>query len=286
MSKKLQVLLFGIFSTILVLAGVFYWLSEKETNQVDKGEDNLSFDGAREGEPVLQLAIFADIHSDWEGLQKAVLKVNNNKSVDFVLVLGDLTDLGSIDNLNISKNILDGLNINYYVVPGNHDLWYSRRDGNLHDYNFVQVFGVQPACFSEKGFNFVLLDSSDEQKKIESSHWLEIQNCLNKKEPVLFFGHIPLYHPANERVMGQCSLEVGKQAEILRDKLCSQKAKLAVAAHLHSFSKYNYACDNGYKLPMVVSPALTQERNFQSPRFLYLDVFGGGGFEEREEIVD
>jgi len=128
----------------------FIGFRKKKQAGLIRGKIIYLFAGAREGEPVLQLAIFADIHSDWEGLQKAVLKVNNNKSVDFVLVLGDLTDLGSIDNLNISKNILDGLNVNYYVVPGNHDLWYSRRDGNLHDYNFVQVFGDQPACFLRK----------------------------------------------------------------------------------------------------------------------------------------
>lgn len=284
MPKKFRVLILGLLSVFFVLAGGFYWLQEKEASQT-KDYDDLSSSGLRKGELVLQLAIFADIHSDWERLQKAVEKVNNSKSVDFVLVLGDLTKVGSIADLNRSKDILDDLNINYYVVPGNHDVWYSKRDGNPHDYNFVQVFEDQPACFSENGFNFVFLDNSDEQEEIGSNHWLEIQNCLNKKEPVLFFGHIPLHHPANERVMGQYSSEAGVQAEILRDKLCNQKAKLSVAAHLHSFAKYDYACDNGYKLPMIASPALTQERNFQSPRFLYLDVFEDNKTEEKEEQV-
>ena len=281
MSKKIRVLILSLLSVCFVLAGGFYWFAGKETSQTNN-YDNLSFGEAKEGELVLQLAIFADIHSDWESLRKAVLKVNNNKGVDFVLVLGDLTDLGSLENLYRSKEILDDLNVSYYAVSGNHDVWYSKRDGNPHDYNFVQVFGDQPACFSENGFNFVLLDNSDEQKEVEPSHWLKIQNCLNKKEPILFFSHIPLNHPANERVMGQFLPDLSEQAEILRDKLCGQKAKLAVGAHFHSFSKYNYACDNGYKLPMIVSPALTIKRNFQSPRFLYLDVSGNGEVKEKE----
>lgn len=267
----------------LLVGGSFLFFRDFEADKSTAGTSLLPSDSLKQ--PVLQLAIFADIHSDWERLQKAVEKVNNNKSVDLVLVLGDLTDLGSLENLNKSKAILDSLNVNYYVIPGNHDLWYSRRDGNPHDYNFVQVFEDQPACFSENGFNLVLLDNSDEQKGVESSHWLKIQNCLNKKEPVLFFSHIPLHHPANERVMGQYSSEAVRQGEILRDKLCGQKAKLAVGAHFHSFSKYNYACDNGYKLPMIVSPALTISRNFQSPRFLYLDVDESGEVEEKEAEI-
>lgn len=280
--KTPPLLILGFLLTLLVVIGIFYWFIEKETSQT-KSYDNLSFAGREEAEPVLRLAIFADIHSDWERLQKAVEKVNNNKKIDFVLVLGDLTDLGSLENLNKSKAILDSLDVSYYVIPGNHDVWHSRRDGNPHDYNFVQVFGDQPACFFENGFNLVLIDNSDEQKEVEIGHWLEIQNCLKKEEPVLFFGHIPLHHPANERVMGQYSPQAARQAEALKDKLCRQKAKLAVAGHLHSFAKYNYVCGNGYKLPMIVSPALTILRNFQSPRFLYLDIGGDGGFEEREE---
>ena len=232
--------------------------------------------------PVLRLAVFADIHSDWEKLQKAVKKVNNDNDVDVVLVLGDLTNLGSLDDLNKSKEILDGLSASYYVMPGNHDVWYSRRAGQAADYNFEQVFGRQAACFSAKGFNLVLLDNSDEQRTIEQNHWRDIQTCLEKSEPILFFMHEPLYHPASERLMGQYLPELADQADILTGKLCDKRAKLAAAAHLHSFSRYNYVCDNDYKLPMIVSPALTRERNFQTPRFLYLDVFEDGGFEERE----
>jgi predicted phosphodiesterase len=241
---------------------------------------------------LLKIALLADSHNSWENLEQAVKQVNQ-EDFDLVIFLGDLTSLGSPEDFKKGKGILDNLKTPYYIIPGNHDVWWSRKNAKPHDYYFDEVFKDSPyrskdcpcTCFQEKNLNFILIDNANEQQGIGKSDWQNLESCLQKDLPALVFLHEPIYHPANERVMGQYAAPVATQAARLRQLFCDQKIKLVVAGHLHSFSKYFYDCDNGYQLPMIISGALTNERNFQTPRFLQLTIFDNGKFEEKEILL-
>lgn len=234
----------------------------------------------------LKLALLTDVHNSWDNLKKSVAIINK-EDYDAVVFLGDLTSLGEEDNLNMGKKIFNTLKIPYYFIPGNHDVWSARRFGLAADAYWQAVFPPEtaPACRSVNNFNLVFINNSDEQNGLSRENLFSLDTCLESTQSALIFTHEPLYHPVNERVMGQYSASVATQSAQLKDLLCQKKVKLVVAGHLHNFAKYFYACPDGYKLPMFVAGAISNERNFQPPRFLQIRFFEDDSFEEKEIVL-
>jgi predicted phosphodiesterase len=236
--------------------------------------------------PSLKIAFLSDVHRSWQNLEKAVNLINQD-NFSLVIFLGDLTNVGEPEELLTGKKILDQIITPFYFLPGNHDVWYSRHLGLAPDTSWQEVFKKEflPACLTLKGFNFIFINNADEKEGLTASAWQEILDCLKIEQPTLVLSHEPLFHPLSDRLMGQHSQQVAQQAAQLRDWLCRKRVRLAVAAHLHSFSKYYYDCPDGYQVPMLVSGALAAERNFQSPRFLEVTLFEDGSFEEKERLI-
>ncbi|RJS71331.1 PKD domain-containing protein, partial [Methanophagales archaeon] len=80
-----------------------------------------------------------------ERLKKVVEWINDNKSkynIKFVIVLGDISDSGEYSELKKAKGILDGLDVPYVPVIGNHDVWpyYEREDGKKEEMELIRYF--------------------------------------------------------------------------------------------------------------------------------------------------
>ncbi len=58
-------------------------------------------------------------------LQAVVQDINAKKEVSFVIATGDITEIGKTEDLKNAKQILDKLNVPYYIIPGNHDTKWS-----------------------------------------------------------------------------------------------------------------------------------------------------------------
>lgn len=56
-----------------------------------------------------------------------VVSFTNNKNIDFVVFMGDMTDDGTIKSNDMVLDILKDLNKKYYVIAGNHDLFKSSK---------------------------------------------------------------------------------------------------------------------------------------------------------------
>ena len=61
-----------------------------------------------------------------EDLRRTVADINGLEGIAFVVITGDITELGKESELKLAKQILDSLQIPYYIIPGNHDTgWIS-----------------------------------------------------------------------------------------------------------------------------------------------------------------
>jgi len=68
-----------------------------------------------------------------EDLERTVADINMQSDVNFVIIKGDITEMGTDKELALAKEILDKIEITNYIIPGNHDTGSrnSRMDGLL-----------------------------------------------------------------------------------------------------------------------------------------------------------
>src|SRR5262245_35611163 len=72
-----------------------------------------------------------------EDLRRTVADIKQMNDIAFVIITGDITELGTDQQLKIARRILDSLHIKYYIIPGNHDTGWSESGG----LSFTKTFG-------------------------------------------------------------------------------------------------------------------------------------------------
>ena len=81
---------------------------------------------ARAFEP-FRFAVVTDVHinvkskNPSEDLRQTVSAINNDDSIDFVLVTGDIADAGDGASLCLAHKLLSALHKPWYIIEGNHD---------------------------------------------------------------------------------------------------------------------------------------------------------------------
>ncbi len=130
-----------------------------------------------------------------EDLRRTVRDINAMKDIAFVVLTGDITELGTNEELKLAKQILDSLNVPYYIIPGNHDTGWSESGGVM----FTTVFGYDKFSFEHNGIRFLGCASgpyvrmSDGHVPRDAVNWLdrELKN-LSPQQPVIFLNHYPI----------------------------------------------------------------------------------------------
>ena len=130
-----------------------------------------------------------------EDLRRTVRDINEMKDVAFVVLTGDITELGTNEELRLAKQILDSLNIPWYIIPGNHDTGWSETGG----LGFKNFFGYDKFQFDYAGIRFIgcasgpYLRMSDGHVPRDAVNWLD--SLLKKTpptQPIIFLNHYPL----------------------------------------------------------------------------------------------
>ncbi|MGN0187108.1 MAG: PQQ-binding-like beta-propeller repeat protein [Paludibacteraceae bacterium] len=149
---------------------------------------------------MFSFAIFSDLHvcdtlpQNLDDLQRAIDEVNNRADLAFVLVCGDVTHHGDTKSLRLAKQMLDGLRIPYYVVPGNHDMRVSESGA----VDFARIFGDNHFRLFFNGYLFLGVNSSpvlrrnDAHVSPQELAWLTHHlKKAGRKQPV----YVVLHHP-------------------------------------------------------------------------------------------
>ena len=132
-----------------------------------------------------------------EDLQRSIADINQDPSVEFVVVTGDLTENGDLASIQAIKSALDQLNVPYYAASGNHETTWSK-SGVM---DFSRVFGDSRFAFSHHGMYFIGFNSgpvirmADGHVAPQDIAWLK-ENLDSVSaagnSPIFVFTHYPL----------------------------------------------------------------------------------------------
>lgn len=162
-----------------------------------------------------------------EDLRRTVRDINSMNDVAFAVITGDITELGTNEELKLAKQILDSLRIPYYIIPGNHDTGWSESGG----FGFTQTFGNDKFEFEYNGIVFLGCASgpyvrmSDGHVPKDAVNWLKER--LPDSKPVIFLNHYPL------------DAGLDNWYEII-DQLKQHNTILALCGHGHANHKMNF----------------------------------------------
>jgi outer membrane protein assembly factor BamB len=150
--------------------------------------------------PSFRFAWLTDTHvgspTGEEDLRRSVADINALANIPFVIVSGDVTEMGSTQELELAKRMLDSLRMPYHIIPGNHDTKWSESGCSMFprlwkDDKFVFEYGGVRFIGCSSGPNMRMGDGHVPQEDVR---WLdaELSHMRNKKQPVIFINHYPL----------------------------------------------------------------------------------------------
>ncbi|HDQ00396.1 MAG TPA: metallophosphoesterase [bacterium] len=146
-----------------------------------------------------QFAWLSDTHvgtaTGTEDLRRAVADINNLSEIHFVVLSGDITELGSNAELDTAKTILDELKAPYFIIPGNHDTKWSESGCTY----FSTLWGSDKFSCEYQNIRFIgmhqgpVMRMGDGHFAPEDIRWLDIQlRNTDSKQPIIFVTHYPL----------------------------------------------------------------------------------------------
>jgi 3',5'-cyclic AMP phosphodiesterase CpdA len=212
------------FSTLVGLSGC------ARIEKTKLGKITPEFECGDDG--VLKFATMGDLHmldSRSAGIVgRAVNQINNDKAIDFTVVLGDLTTHGTLPEANLALQSLGRLKKPYYCIPGERD--NNPTGGNNYEF-YQRAFKKTQWRESSAGWVLIGLDTCDgtlEEPAVTqaSLDWLKDQlNHTEKKKPIALFTHHPL-SPGTQR--GRAS-----NADDVLALFTGHNLKLVASGHYH-----------------------------------------------------
>ena len=129
-------------------------------------------------------------------LRRAVDHLNSfTPRLDFVVISGDLVDLGRADEYDLFKQEISRLDLPFYVIPGNHDHRDVMREA-FADHEYLTKSGPLQFSFEQSGLRLIGLDTtlpgkSDGHFEADKQAWLREELEAHKDQPMLIFMHHP-----------------------------------------------------------------------------------------------
>ncbi|WP_430809794.1 MULTISPECIES: PQQ-binding-like beta-propeller repeat protein [unclassified Carboxylicivirga] len=146
----------------------------------------------------VRFAFLTDLHvvpgNDNEHVLDLVVEEINKGDFDFVVITGDLTNMGSDEELHAVKDGVDGLTIPYYILPGNHETNWSETGGAT----YKKLFGADRFYFEHNGYGFVgfnagpYMKMGDGHVKSEDLKWLQSELPEAKDIKLISMAHYPI----------------------------------------------------------------------------------------------
>jgi len=141
-----------------------------------------------------------DIHyfdkrcATWLG-ERVIPRINDHKA-DFCLIVGDLTEDGTVRQNAEVKDVLKGINVPMHVVVGNHDYQAANNDRKPFEDQWPKSLNY---TFEHRGWQFIGLDTTQGHAGSNTvihrdtlSYAKDALAGMDKKRPTVLFTHFPL----------------------------------------------------------------------------------------------
>ena len=179
-------------------------------------------------------------------LKATVDDINKQHDVSFVVFTGDNINYAEEEDLKIFADIVKNLNVPYYIVIGNHDVYKANGMSKIHYLQILRdsnrfIRQKEPNYkFAKKGFVFLIVDGAKEvipgpagYFKKNTLAWLDKTLGKNKNKTVIIFQHFPVEYP--DGASGRLKTHKTYKVEDYNDVIDKHDNILAIiSGHLHT----------------------------------------------------
>lgn len=271
------------------------------SNKTSRGESN------NQASLVLKIALLSDSHLSTseqnykvnESTLTSAFDVVKEMNINTVLLLGDVTNYGDLPSLKLAKQLLQNSNLNYKVLPGDHDLAAS-----VGLANFLEVFSSHNYSFVLDGFKFVMLDNSANftvipqdtldwfAKEVKDADFVLLSQPIYTEGLTLFsniYMGSTMASPDTQTMLEKQD-QVKDQRNLLLSLIRSSNVKAVIAGDHHRSS--STVDKTKVSLSHHVVGAITNQvgdyaqKSLQSQRFSILHVYSDGTYELKDILLD
>ncbi|HEY1025870.1 MAG TPA: metallophosphoesterase [Sphingobacteriaceae bacterium] len=204
----------------------------------------------------LRFILSGDTQRGYSETADFVEKVNRMPEIDFVLLAGDISDFGLLQEMEWMAEIYAQLEMPYIAVVGNHDL---AANG---DEVFKRVFGDLNFSFVYDGYKFVCLNTNSREANFNGTipdlTWL---NAQMQPQPGIS-GYFAVSH------VSPFSIDFDKKLEIPFVYALQQSGNCLASLHAHDHSSGQYS-PYGNGIPFIVANAILNRE------FTLIEVING-----------
>jgi 3',5'-cyclic AMP phosphodiesterase CpdA len=178
-----------------------------------------------------RFAVYGDVQEAIDEVQDIYRRMAEDATIQFALIVGDLTQQGSAEQLERFKLELLGLPFPAYATLGNHEL--GNREDLFHDH-----YGRGNASFVFRNVQFTLLDTASATLSPMVYDWLTDWLVEGVDRVHFTFSHIPPLDPSGTRNGAFASRA---EANKLLSLLASGNVDTTFYGHLHTFDTFSNA---------------------------------------------
>src|SRR5215204_1010695 len=206
-----------------------------------------------------------------DDLRKTVNDINQDSSIQFIVISGDITEFGADNEIQLAKQILDSFNKRWYIIPGNHDGNWSESGANT----FKKVFGSETFFF--KAGKYVFLGThcgpnmrmGPGQIPRENIVWLDsVLKTVVDSTPIIYLNHYPQDSSLNNWF------------EVI-DRLKTKNVQLILCGHGHANRRLNFE-----GIPAVMGRSNLRARNSVGAYNVVTIKDGVATFEEKNPLTN
>ncbi|MFP5492501.1 MAG: metallophosphoesterase family protein [Bacteriovoracia bacterium] len=178
------------FLIILVSCKFSYSPYTADVSDIELNAQNLKLIQEKEATTPadFKVAVISDTHNYYNDLKKIVKEINKRGPYAFVIVTGDLTNVGLVDEFKKTQDLLAELKYPIIVAAGNHDMISNGQT------IFDRLYGPDKLSFAFKNTQFIIFNNNNWEVSGNTPDvdWVERELTNSVQANKLLFAHVPV----------------------------------------------------------------------------------------------